>query len=196
MPSVDPNTKPYTDTLEPAPRPAPRQNPKHAPHSNGAWVTTQDPNLALNTALPKTNYEFQATIHHNSDSGHNSSQSSPSSPSSSTLGKKESSLAPLSTLPPIPLSSSKPRRPRSQHIPMNKPSQNRYSYHHTNNDYIKQNNQIPGDHDVQVYMMDNITYADLDHKAFIKKPENKVLPSNGLPKAAYAKIDVSKSQLV
>ena len=126
----------------------------------------------------------------NSDSGHNSSQSSPSSPGS-TVGKKESSLEPLSSLPPLPLSASKPRRPKSQvvmgskHLQEPVLVQDRYSFH-------------PGQTEVQVYTADTVTYADLDPKAFMR-PENRVLPTSDLKnnsKTAYAKINVSKSQLV
>jgi hypothetical protein len=101
------------------------------------------------------------------------------------------------------LHKSKPRRPKSQQIvsPLTKTGQDRYSYNPNSNSniYSKQNSQIPGaEHDVQVYRVDNITYADLDPKAFLKRPENKVLPSNGIlkNKSDYAKIDVSKSHLV
>ena len=55
-----------------------------------------------------------------------------------------------------------------------------------------------GQTEVQVYTADTITYADLDPKAFMR-PENRVLPTSDLKnnsKTAYAKINVSKSQLV
>jgi len=193
MLSIDHNSKPYNDL----PEPKPRHTSSHIPPSSPAFVPTQDPNLALQSVAPKAKYELQVTAQTNSDSGHNSSQSSPSSPSSSIVGKRETSLEPLSSLPPIPLSKSKPRRPKSQQMsaPKTPTNQDRYS-----NNYSRQNSQIPGgQHDVQVYRVDNITYADLDPKAFLKRPENKVLPSNGLPKnytSDYAKIEVSKSQLV
>ena len=166
------------------------------------WVPTQDPGLALRTA-PRTHHEVQQVgeirswmmenylqAAANSDSGHNSSQSSPSSPGS-TVGKKESSLEPLSSLPPLPLSASKPRRPKSQvvmgskHLQEPVLVQDRYSFH-------------PGQTEVQVYTADTVTYADLDPKAFMR-PENRVLPTSDLKnnsKTAYAKINVSKSQLV
>ena len=63
--------------------------------------------------------------------------------------------------------------------------QDRYSFH-------------PGQTEVQVYTADPVTYADLDPKAFMR-PENRVLPTSDLKnnsKTAYAKINVSKSQLV
>ena len=97
----------------------------------------------------------------------------------------------MSSLPPLPLSASKPRRPKSQLVIGNKPMQepvviqDRYSFH-------------PGQTEVQVYTADTITYADLDPKAFMR-PENRVLPTSDLKnnsKTAYAKINVSKSQLV
>ena len=56
----------------------------------------------------------------------------------------------------------------------------------------------PGQHEAEVYRMENVTYADLDPKAFMR-PENRVLPSSGLvnnQKPAYATISVSKSHLV
>jgi len=174
---------PYTDTAEPKPR----RTSQSSMAKSAEWVPTQDPGLALRTA-PRTHHEVQQAA--NSDSGHNSSQSSPSSPGS-TVGKKESSLEPLSSLPPLPLSASKPRRPKSQLVIGNKPMQepvviqDRYSFH-------------PGQTEVQVYTADTVTYADLDPKAFMR-PENRVLPTSDLKnnsKTAYAKINVSKSQLV
>ena len=63
--------------------------------------------------------------------------------------------------------------------------QDRYSFH-------------SGQTEVQVYTADTVTYADLDPKAFMR-PENRVLPTSDLKnnsKTAYAKINVSKSQLV
>ena len=82
-----------------------------------------------------------------------------------------------------PLSSAKPRsktRPKSQHIPRtnNDPeAARRLSVHTSNYDNI-----APGDNDKQVYTatinnQDNITYADLDPKAFMI-PQNKVLPTD------------------
>ena len=65
--------------------------------------------------------------------------------------------------------------------------QDRYSFH-----------PGPGQTEVQVYTADTVTYADLDPKAFMR-PENRVLPTSDLKnnsKTAYAKINVSKSQLV
>ena len=103
------------------------------------------------------------------------------------MGTKESSLAPLASLPPLPLSASKPRRPKSQVV--TRPKQEREQRHSA---------YQPGQEQVQVYRADSVTYADLDPKAFMK-PENRVLPSHGLlnnSKTAYAKINVSKSQLV
>lgn len=175
---------PYTDTAQPKPRRSSSSTAKSA-----EWVPTQDPGLALRTA-PRTHHEVQSKAAANSDSGHNSSQSSPSSPGS-TVGKKESSLEPLSSLPPLPLSASKPRRPKSQvvmgskHLQEPVLVQDRYSFH-------------PGQTEVQVYTADTVTYADLDPKAFMR-PENRVLPTSDLKnnsKTAYAKINVSKSQLV
>ena len=64
--------------------------------------------------------------------------------------------------------------------------QDRYSFHPC------------GQTEVQVYTADTVTYADLDPKAFMR-PENRVLPTSDLKnnsKTAYAKINVSKSQLV
>lgn len=124
----------------------------------------------------------------NIDSGHNSSHSS--SPSTSDQN--------------IPnLESSKPRRPRSQFIRNNptnqgKDSNHRFSYQ--NQDYHKQNIQVPNS--TTVYRADMITYADLDPKAFMV-PANKVLPStmNGAfsdssSKSTYAEISMSRSKLV
>lgn len=177
---------PYTDTAQPKPR----RTSQSSMAKSAEWVPTQDPGLALRTA-PRTHHEVQQAAA-NSDSGHNSSQSSPSSPGS-TVGKKESSLEPLSSLPPLPLSASKPRRPKSQVVMGSKPLQeplvvqDRYSFH-----------PGPGQTEVQVYTADTVTYADLDPKAFMR-PENRVLPTSDLKnnsKTAYAKINVSKSQLV
>lgn len=124
----------------------------------------------------------------NVDSGHNSSHSS--SPSASEKN--------------IPnLESSQPRRPRSQFIRNNPSNQgqdfnHRFSYQ--NQDYHKQNIQVPNS--TTVYRADMITYADLDPKAFMV-PANKVLPStvNGAfsdssSKSTYAEISMSRSQLV
>lgn len=114
-----------------------------------------------------------APHHAGSDSGLTSSQSPPSSPNS-TVGHRERSLEPLASLPPRPLSSSRPRRPRSQ-----RPDS---SYQP----------------EVHVYTADTVTYADLDPKAFMR-PENRVLPTSDLKgnsKTAYAMINVSRSQLV
>jgi len=177
---------PYTDTAQSKPR----RSSQSSTAKSAEWVPSQDPSLALRT-VPRTHHEVQQQAA-NSDSGHNSSQSSPSSPGGSTVGKKESSLEPLSSLPPLPLSASKPRRPKSQIVKGNKPFQDpllvqdRYSFH------------PGGQTEVQVYTADTITYADLDPKAFMR-PENRVLPTSDLKnnsKTAYAKINVSKSQLV
>ena len=83
-----------------------------------------------------------------------------------------------------PLSSAKPRsksRPKSQHIPRtpHDPEAARRLSVHTNN-YDSMG--LGGDTDQQVYTatvnnQDNITYADLDPKAFMI-PQNKVLPTD------------------
>lgn len=168
---------PYTDT------PAPRRPSQSSESKAPAWVPAQDPGLALRT-MPRASHELQqqaAGPSTNTDSGH-SSQSSPSSPSSSAT-RKESSLAPLSSLPPLPLSASKPRRPRSQQPA--KPRPLSAALH-------------PGHTEVQVYRVEDVTYVDLDPKAFMR-PENRVLPTSDLvnnSKTAYAKINVSKSMIV
>jgi len=184
---------------------APTPTPRHSTQSNKAtapsqWIPTQDPNLTLRTTAPKANFELQQIPRANSDSGHNSSQSSPSSPSSSLMGKKETSLEPLSKLPPLPLSASKPRRPRSQHLGQDKPTKRQSIHAQSSVDLSdsRQYGQSPGPQELANYRVDNITYADLDPKAFMR-PENRVLPSSGLiknQKSTYAKIDVSRSQLV
>ena len=120
----------------------------------------------------------------------NSSDSGHSSPSSS-IDKTDKEFI------PIPLSEAKPRsRPKSQHIPKTEVDHShRFSYQA--NEYHKQNSQVS--HNPQVYRVDNITYADLDPKAFMI-PQNKVLPSRKTSssdsRSTYAEISVSKSQLI
>ena len=128
-------------------------------------------------------FQFQVKAN-SSDSGH-------SSPSSS-IDKTDKELI------PIPLSEAKPRsRPKSQHIPKTSlDNSHRFSYH--DNEYHKQNAQIS--HNPQVYRVDNITYADLDPKAFMI-PRNKVLPSSQgssseSSRSTYAEISISKSKLI
>lgn len=167
---------PYTDA------PAPRRPSQSSESKAPAWVPVQDPGLALRT-LPRASHELQQQVTgpSTSDSGH-SSQSSPSSPGSSAT-RKESSLAPLSSLPPLPLSASKPRRPRSQQPAKPRPMSAALQ---------------PVQTEVQVYRVEDVTYVDLDPKAFMR-PENRVLPTSDLvnnSKTAYAKINVSKSMIV
>ena len=79
------------------------------------------------------------------------------------------------------------------------------SVHTQNYDHMKVDNDqqvytaiISNNDDNNINNQDNITYADLDPKAFMR-PENRVLPTSDLKnnsKTAYAKINVSKSQLV
>jgi len=147
------------------------------------WIPSQDPSMAKQSMTPKiVNYELQVK-QTNSDSGL-------SSPSSS-IDKTDKEFI------PIPLSSAKPRsRPKSQHIPKTEVDHShRFSYHA--NEYHKQNNQV--ENNPQVYRLDNITYADLDPKAFMI-PQNKVLPSRKTSssdsRSTYAEISVSKSHLV
>lgn len=147
------------------------------------WIPNQDPSMARQTISPKVvNYELQVKSA-SSDSGH-------SSPSSS-IDKTDKDF------PPIPLESAKPRtRPKSQFTPKTDVDQgHRFSYHA--NEYHKQNTQV--ENNPQVYRLDNITYADLDPKAFMI-PQNKVLPSRKASssdsRSTYAEISVSKSCLV
>jgi len=147
------------------------------------WIHNQDPSLTKQSTAPKVvNYELQVKPN-SSDSGH-------SSPSSS-IDKTDKEFI------PIPLSDAKPRsRPKSQHTPKKEmDNSHRFSYHA--NEYHKQNNQIS--HNPQVYRVDNITYADLDPKAFMI-PQNKVLPSSKASstdsRSTYAEISISKSQLI
>merc|ERR1712142_727917 len=147
------------------------------------WVHQQDPSsLKQSTEPKKINYELQVKPN-SSDSGH-------SSPSSS-IDKTDKEFM------PIPLSQARPRsRPKSQHIPKDTfDKSHRFSFH--DNEYHKQNTQIS--HNPQVYRVDNITYADLDPKAFMI-PRNKVLPSRKASssdsRSTYAEISISKSQLV
>lgn len=147
------------------------------------WQHKQDPHQNKQSTSPKiVNYELQVK-ENSTDSGH-------SSPSSS-LDKEDKDFI------PIPLSEAKPRtRPKSQFIPKsNMTPSHRFSFH--DNEYHKQNSQIS--HNPQVYRVDNITYADLDPKAFMI-PQNKVLPSRKASssdsRSTYAEISISKSQLV
>lgn len=146
-------------------------------------IHNQDPSLAKQSTSPKiVNYELQVKPN-SSDSGH-------SSPSSS-IDKTDKEFI------PIPLSEAKPRsRPKSQHIPKTEVDHShRFSYQA--NEYHKQNSQVS--HNPQVYRVDNVTYADLDPKAFMI-PQNKVLPSRKTSssdsRSTYAEISVSKSQLI
>jgi len=116
------------------------------------------------------NYELQVKSSA-SDSGH-------SSPSSS-IDKHEK---PNHDIIPTPLSSSKPRRPKSQHIPktvhVDKNLANRLSYHGGGYDNIVVDNTQQVYHVTNITRdnKDNVTYADLDPKAFMI-PKNKVLPT-------------------
>jgi len=131
---------------------------------------TDNQPITVNTQDPKEiNYELQVR-NSNSDSGL-------SSPASSI--DKANIVATHVT----PLSSAKPRsktRPKSQHIPSTQhdPEAARRLSVHTSN----YENMEPGDNDKQVYtattnQQENITYADLDPKAFMI-PHNKVLPTD------------------
>merc|ERR1712012_53189 len=120
------------------------------------------------------NYDLQVR-NSNSDSGL-------SSPASS-IDKHNKNLV------PTPLSTAKPRsRPKSQHIPRSSIDQEtarRLSVHTQNYDHMKVDNDqqvytaiISNNDDNNINNQDNITYADLDPKAFMI-PHNKVLPTKG-----------------
>jgi len=151
--------------------------------SSNDWIQNQDPSLVKQSTAPKiVNYELQVK-QNSSDSGH-------SSPSSS-IDKTDKEFI------PIPLSEAKPRsRPKSQHIPKTEVD-NSHRFSFNANEYHKQNSQVS--HNPQVYRVDNITYADLDPKAFMV-PQNKVLPSRKTSssdsRSTYAEISISKSQLI
>lgn len=151
--------------------------------SSNDWIQNQDPSLVKQSTAPKiVNYELQVKPN-SSDSGH-------SSPSSS-IDKTDKEFI------PIPLSEAKPRsRPKSQHISKTEVD-NSHRFSFNANEYHKQNSQVS--HNPQVYRVDNITYADLDPKAFMV-PQNKVLPSRKTSssdsRSTYAEISISKSQLI
>lgn len=152
--------------------------------STNDWMHSPTP--PKETTSPKiVKYELQVKPNSNSDSGL-------SSPSSS-IDKTDREIL------PVPLSEAKPRshRPKSYHPPKlnDEEPKHRFSYH--DNEYHRQNAQI--NHNPQVYRVDNITYADLDPKAFMI-PQNKVLPtrkaSSSDSRSTYAEISISKSKLV
>jgi len=167
------------------PQPAPILKQATAPTLEQQSLQRKQQDAADNS---KPKYDIQVKPI-NVDSGHNSSQTS--SPSSS-----DKNIA-----VPLPsLESSKPRRPRSQFVKQtqgysNPNANHRFSYQ--NQDYQKQNIQVPSTTDV--YRADMVTYADLDPKAFMV-PANKVLPtgsfSDSSSRSTYAEISVSRSKLV
>ena len=110
-----------------------------------------------------------------------------SSNSDSGLSSPSSSID-KAKIAPTPLSSAKPRqRPKSQHIQKSDPeiakrSVSRFlpTLHCTIfcrlSTYTSYDN-IQVENNPQVYMVDSITYADLDPRAFMV-PQNKVLPTD------------------
>jgi len=94
-----------------------------------------------------------------------------SSNSDSGLSSPSSSID-KAKIAPTPLSSAKPRqRPKSQHIQKSDPEIAKRLSTYTSYDNIQVENNP------QVYMVDSITYADLDPRAFMV-PQNKVLPTD------------------
>jgi len=165
----------------------PKYNPNYSSNSSRKSTGTSTgttkkqihPQQELSPILKDTNsskvinYELQVKSSA-SDSGH-------SSPSSS-IDKNEK---PNKDLVPTPLSSSKPRRPKSQHIPKSvhtdKNLANRLSYHGGGYDnmVVENTQQVYHVTDISRDNTDNVTYADLDPKAFMI-PKNKVLPTENI----------------
>lgn len=152
----------------------------------------------------------------NFDSGHDSPSSSPSPivPQSQKIRSSMSSTHSSDTKSSSTVSSMRPKSQYLAELPPRPPKKQRHSYHQPSldeNGHSDLSNPEPSNHNrgnraqhpsstqgissgnVSRKTDDNITYADLDPKAFMV-PANHVLPSPS--KHKYAEVTVSRSRIV
>jgi len=134
------------------------------------------------------------------DSGHDSPPSSPSPPLNQSRRPRSSSSSTSSDLKSVSTHSS--ARPKSQVVtgqlvtglPPKVPAKNRHSSYNQNFEVPDQGKPRGAAEGQRARHDGDVTYADLDHRAFMV-PANQVLPPPR-PKQTYAEISVSRSKIV